>query len=59
MDTIEDQKLDQTLSTGDKQQTTPEHRAWMNEKIQEALDRKNSGEATYKSLDAVRAKFGF
>lgn len=38
---------------------TPAHRAWMNEQIKQALDRKNSGEATYKTLEETRRKFGF
>ncbi len=37
---------------------TPEHRAWMNEQIERALQHKRSGKATYKSLDEVRQKFG-
>lgn len=38
---------------------TPAHRAWMNEQIKRALDHKNSGEATYKTLEETRRKFGF
>jgi hypothetical protein len=38
---------------------TPAHRAWMNEQIKQALDRKHSGEATYKTLKETRRKFGF
>jgi hypothetical protein len=58
MDTIEETTLDQLLSSGDGQPITPEHRAWMNEQIQNALDHKRSGKATYSSLDDVRRKFG-
>ncbi len=38
---------------------TPSHRAWMNEQIEQALDHKRSGKATYKTLDETRRKFGF
>jgi hypothetical protein len=38
---------------------TPGHRAWMNSQIEQALDHKRSGKATYKSLEEVRTKFGF
>lgn len=38
---------------------TAEHRAWMNGQIEQALDRKRSGQATYKTLDETRRKFGF
>jgi len=35
------------------------HRVWMNDQIQQALDHKRSGQATYKTLEDVRRKFGF
>lgn len=38
---------------------TAEHRAWMNSQIEQALDHKRSGKATYKTLDETRRKFGF
>jgi hypothetical protein len=37
----------------------PAHRAWMNTQIEQALDHKRSGKATYKTLDETRRKFGF
>ena len=36
---------------------TPSHRAWMNEQIEQALDHKRSGKATYNTLDETRRKF--
>lgn len=36
---------------------TPEHRAWMNERIQDALDRKRSGLATFKDLRDIMRKY--
>lgn len=38
---------------------TPAHRAWMNDQIEQALDRKRTGKATYKTLEEIRTKFGF
>jgi hypothetical protein len=38
---------------------SPAHRVWMNEQIKQALDRKNSGEATYKTLEETRRRSGF
>ena len=38
---------------------SPAHRAWMNDQIQQALDHKRSGAATYKTLEETRRKFGF
>lgn len=36
---------------------TPEHRAWMNARIQEALERKRSGLATFKDLRDIMRKY--
>jgi hypothetical protein len=41
------------------EEITPEHRAWMNDQIRDALERKARGEMTYTSLEEVRRKFGF
>lgn len=38
---------------------SPEHRDWMNVQIQQALDHKRGGKATYKTLEETRRKFGF
>lgn len=38
---------------------SPAHRAWMNDRIQQALDHKRSGKAIYKTLEEIRRKFGF
>lgn len=38
---------------------TPAHRAWMNGQIEQALEHKRSGKATYKTLEETRRKFGF
>jgi hypothetical protein len=40
-------------------EVSAEHRAWMNSQIEQALDRKRSGKATYKTLEETRRKFGF
>lgn len=37
----------------------PAHRAWMDDQIEQALEHKRSGRATYKSLEDTRRKFGF
>ena len=37
---------------------TPEHRAWMNDQIEQALELKLSGKATYKTTEETRRKFG-
>ena len=58
MKTIDKKTLDQMLAPGDDKPVTPEHRAWMNEQIEKALERKRSGKATFKSLDDVRRKYG-
>lgn len=39
--------------------TDPEYLAWKQAKIKAALDKKEDGTATYKSIDEVAAKFGF
>ena len=36
-----------------------EHDAWAREKIETALRRMKDGQASYKTLDEVAAKFGF
>ncbi len=36
----------------------PTHRAWMNIQIEQALEQKRSGKATYQTLDEIRRKFG-
>ncbi len=38
---------------------TATHRAWMNSQIEQALEHKRSGNATYKTLEETRRKFGF
>jgi hypothetical protein len=40
-------------------EVTVEHRAWMNQQIEKALEHKRSGKATYKTLEETRRKFGF
>jgi len=59
MDTINDAKLKKLLSSGDGQQTPPEHRAWMNEQIEATLSKKARGDMDYTSLDDARREFGF
>jgi hypothetical protein len=41
------------------QDIAPAHRAWMNSQIEQALDHKRSGKATYKTLEETRRTFGF
>jgi hypothetical protein len=38
---------------------TPEHRQWMNDQIEQALERKRTGRASFKTLEETRRKFGF
>tara|TARA_R110000751_G_scaffold270143_1_gene369877 strand:+ start:409 stop:585 length:177 start_codon:yes stop_codon:yes gene_type:complete len=38
---------------------TPEHRAWMNARIEETLEKKRKGELTFRALDEVRRDYGF
>jgi len=40
-------------------EVTAAHRAWMNSQIEQALERKRSGKATYKTLEETRRTFGF
>jgi hypothetical protein len=48
-----------SLAPVDDAEITPAHRAWMNDQIQQALDHKRSGKATYKTLEETRRTFGF
>lgn len=57
MDTITDDKAEALLAAPTGEPIDPEHREWMNEQIRKALKHKQSGNATYKSLDEIRAKF--
>jgi hypothetical protein len=58
-DTLENTKLDQSLLPIADKDITPQHRTWMNAEIKKALDHKQSGQATYKTLNEIRQKFGF
>lgn len=59
MDTIEDKILDDLLSPGRDVEMDPAHRAWMNQTIKDRLTRMEAGQATFKTLQEVRRKFGF
>jgi hypothetical protein len=54
-----DEKTKTLLEPVRDEDITPEHRAWMNAQIRDALDRKKSGQATFKSLADVRREFEF
>jgi hypothetical protein len=56
---VVDEKNANLLEPVRDEDITPEHRAWMNARIRDALDRKKSGQATFKSLADVRRDFGF
>lgn len=58
MDTIDDKKLNEFLAPVTDAEITPEHRAWMNAKIEATLEKKARGELSYTPLDDVRREFG-
>jgi len=41
------------------EEVTAAHHAWMNSQIEQALEHRRSGKATYKTLEEARRKFGF
>ncbi len=52
MTTLKEKKLvSDYLATAPDAEIDAAHRAWMNRQIQKALDRKRSGNATYKTLE--------
>ncbi len=57
---IQDADLETFLKPVEQgEQPSPEHRSWMNEQIQNTLDKKARGEMNYTPLEEVRKEFGF
>lgn len=59
MNTIEKSIVDELLAPESGSPVAPEHRAWMNDRIREALATVEAGEMTYHSLEEIMREFGF
>lgn len=59
MTDLEDDLILEELTTDTGQPPVSGHDAWVRERIQKRLEKKQAGTATYRTLDEVAAEFGF